>query len=93
MKKFIKTITSVAIFCTTVAIIAAFNYGAAPKKVNVCHTPPGNPENCHEITISIEALPAHLEHGDDMVCHHPEELPVYESLSREYPATGVIVAF
>ena len=86
MKKFIKAFTAFAIFSATVAITVAFGGAAAPKKVNVCHTPPGNPENCHEINIGIEALPAHLAHGDAMVCHHPEELPVYQQLSREYPS-------
>jgi Tol biopolymer transport system component len=34
------------------------------EKVTICHIPPGNPENAHEITISVNALPAHLAHGD-----------------------------
>lgn len=34
------------------------------KKVTICHIPPGNPDNAHSITISINALPAHLAHGD-----------------------------
>lgn len=34
------------------------------KKVQVCHLPPGNPANFHTITISANALPAHLAHGD-----------------------------
>ncbi len=33
-------------------------------KVTICHIPPGNPANAHSITISINALPAHLAHGD-----------------------------
>ena len=33
--------------------------------VTICHIPPGNPENAHEITVSIFALPAHLVHGDN----------------------------
>jgi hypothetical protein len=32
--------------------------------VDVCHIPPGNPDNAHTITISENALGAHLEHGD-----------------------------
>lgn len=32
--------------------------------VTICHIPPGNPSNAHTITISINALPAHLAHGD-----------------------------
>jgi len=34
------------------------------KKVNVCHIPPGNSDNAHTITISINALRAHFAHGD-----------------------------
>jgi hypothetical protein len=36
----------------------------AGAKVDVCHVPPGNPENFHTITISENALNAHLGHGD-----------------------------
>lgn len=32
--------------------------------VTICHIPPGNPGNAHTITISVNALPAHLAHGD-----------------------------
>jgi hypothetical protein len=45
--------------------IAAFAY--APdngEKITVCHIPPGDPENMHEIDISVNALDAHLAHGD-----------------------------
>lgn len=33
-------------------------------KVLICHIPPGNPENRHTICVSINAVPAHLAHGD-----------------------------
>ncbi len=33
-------------------------------RVMICHIPPGNPDNAHTITVSINALPAHLAHGD-----------------------------
>jgi hypothetical protein len=32
--------------------------------VTICHFPPGNPANVQTITISVNALPAHLAHGD-----------------------------
>lgn len=32
--------------------------------VTICHIPPGNPANSHTITVSVNALPAHLAHGD-----------------------------
>lgn len=37
---------------------------AQEAKVDVCHIPPGNPENVHTITISENALEVHLDHGD-----------------------------
>ena len=46
---------------------AAFHVTAATAQgamVDVCHIPPGNPDNAHTITISENALDAHLEHGD-----------------------------
>ena len=33
-------------------------------QVTICHMPPGRPSNGRTITISINALPAHLAHGD-----------------------------
>lgn len=33
------------------------------KKIMVCHVPPGNPGNAHEICISSNAVPAHLAGG------------------------------
>lgn len=37
---------------------------AEEAKVDVCHIPPGNPDNAHTITISENAVSAHLDHGD-----------------------------
>jgi len=34
------------------------------EKVLICHIPPGNPENAHTISVSVNAVPAHLAHGD-----------------------------
>ena len=36
------------------------------EKVTICHIPPGNPENAHEITVGAPAVPAHLAHGDNV---------------------------
>ena len=46
------------------ALGAAAAQAAGPQQVKVCHLPPGNPSNFHTITISADALPAHLAHGD-----------------------------
>jgi hypothetical protein len=35
-----------------------------PNKITICHRPPGNSENEHEITISERVWPAHKKHGD-----------------------------
>lgn len=39
-------------------------YSDNGNKVTICHIPPGNPDNAHPITISVNALDAHLAHGD-----------------------------
>ncbi len=38
--------------------------GQARPKVEICHIPPGDPEDFHTITISENASAAHLAHGD-----------------------------
>jgi LPXTG-motif cell wall-anchored protein len=61
------------------AAAALLSLGAAPAaagskddKVVVCHVPPGNPNNAHNIVISVNALPAHLAHGDtEGPCTYP----------------------
>jgi hypothetical protein len=32
--------------------------------VRICHVPPGNPGNAHNITVGASAIDAHLRHGD-----------------------------
>jgi hypothetical protein len=46
-----------------------------PPKVLVCHIPPGNPGNAHNICIAEPAVQAHLDnHGDHLgVCEPGEE--------------------
>ncbi|MCH8879670.1 MAG: FG-GAP repeat protein [Planctomycetes bacterium] len=34
------------------------------SSVTICHFPPGNPENARTITVGVDAVPAHLAHGD-----------------------------
>ncbi len=53
----------VTLFVAVLAIV----FGAASAqaaKVEVCHIPPGNPENWHTISVSTNAEQAHLKHGD-----------------------------
>ena len=62
----------------TVATLALSQTAAADDKVTICHIPPGNPDNRHLITVSADAVPAHLAHGDnfgdpqDDFCFVPE---------------------
>ena len=37
----------------------------ADGEVTICHVPPGNPAKAHTITVSVNAVPAHLRHGDE----------------------------
>ena len=54
-----------ALSCTLLlAAVLVFGAPAWAANVKVCHVPPGNPSNFHTITISDNALQAHLGHGD-----------------------------
>jgi len=46
------------------ATLGARKAWAANDQVTICHVPPGNPSNVHAITVSSNAIPAHLRHGD-----------------------------
>lgn len=84
------------------AIVLASPASAAPApKVQVCHIPPGNPDNFHTITISENALEAHLAHGDmegscndmcDILCSDNDRCTVdYEGKCEEtgcFPLEG-----
>jgi hypothetical protein len=53
---------------------------AEGAKADVCHIPPGNPDNAHTITISENALSAHLDHGDLVgACDTEQTVEVRES--------------
>jgi hypothetical protein len=55
----------VAILIVALAMIGAtVSIADSPGKVDVCHIPPGNPANAHTINVSVNAVPAHLAHGD-----------------------------
>ncbi|MBT8275802.1 MAG: hypothetical protein KJO39_06655 [Bacteroidia bacterium] len=59
-----KVILILSILCIGLISIAGIRSSEEGPKITICHIPPGNPENAHSITISINALPAHLAHGD-----------------------------
>ncbi len=49
-----------------------------PAKVTICHIPPGNPANAHTITISANALAAHMAHGDTTgICTPKKKIRVF----------------
>ena len=57
----------VAILIAVLAMLgAAASIADSPGKVDVCHIPPGNPANAHTINVSVNAVPAHLAHGDTL---------------------------
>jgi hypothetical protein len=49
-----------------VVLGAAAVFADSDGKVDICHIPPGNPENAHIINVSVHAVPAHLAHGDTL---------------------------
>lgn len=53
-------------FVCIVAVLAISSvaFAASQGKVDICHIPPGNPGNAHTINVSVNAIPAHLAHGD-----------------------------
>jgi len=68
---------------------ASQDEGVKLDKVDVCHVPPGNPENAHVISISEKAWEAHdAHHEEDSLINEenlnpgepcePEDLPVCE---------------
>ena len=74
----------IALVILMTGLFLGFRTNANPSKITVCHKPPGNVANCHEISVSMNALQAHLDHGDDLVCHEEMELAVYSSIYRIY---------
>ena len=59
--------TSFSILAAAAVVLgAASSFAASPGKVDICHIPPGNPDNAHVINVSVRAIPAHLAHGDTL---------------------------
>ena len=68
--------------CIAVAVFYGTDAVAQGANVDVCHIPPGNPENAHTITISENAVNAHLDHGDQLgACE--SEPPVEPEVSED----------
>lgn len=84
MKNFTKTRAIIASLVVLTVIFFGFKADAPSDKISICHVPPGNPGNCHEITVSRNALKAHLDHGDRLVCHNEVEEKEYQAIADEY---------
>ena len=64
----------IASLAIALIVLSSFNNN---NKITICHVPPGNPGNCHEITISMSALQAHLNHGDKLYCEREADYNKY----------------
>ena len=63
-KRFARPISLAAFALFGATILLATHAQAAPK-VQICHFPPGNPDNWHTIEVSENAVAKHIEkHGD-----------------------------
>jgi hypothetical protein len=78
--------TTLFAYCC-IGIVGLYLPGAIAQeaKVEVCHIPPGNPENIHTISINEDALDTHLEHGDHVGACEPTQL--LSGSSRTNPST------
>ena len=57
---------SLAVTGSALLIVLTLSSGPtqAGNKVEICHIPPGNPENFQILNVSQKAVQAHLAHGD-----------------------------
>jgi hypothetical protein len=63
----VKKKLALAILVAVLATLGAVaSFADSPGKVDICHIPPGNPANAHTINVSVNAIPAHLAHGDSI---------------------------
>lgn len=91
------TFTLVSIIAT-LAIILNHNHISAQgngnsnnDKIEICHYPPGNPYNPQRITISRDALEAHLAHGDNVgYCNHIEKIEFFKFGANPNPFNEVL---
>jgi len=58
------SLLALAVFIVVGALAFSSPVWAGKNKVEVCHIPADDPDNMHTITISENALDAHLAHGD-----------------------------
>ena len=93
--------------CTGVAALLLWPLVMHAQKVEICHTPPTDPDNVHTIEVERNGLREHLDHGDYLgPCKEDEESyfsvkvapnPYYERTNINYslyePATIQMVIY
>ena len=58
-----------------------------PKKVLICHIPPGNPANAHDICVSTHAVEPHqTHHGDTVGACNPQPPPPSDDAGTPPPS-------
>jgi hypothetical protein len=99
MRKFLR--------CAGLALLMSWSVAMQAQKVEVCHTPPSDPDNVHTIEVERNGLRDHLGHGDYLgPCKEDEENyfsinvapnPYYERTNINYslyePATIQMVVY
>ena len=62
----------------------------SPKKVLICHIPPGNPDNAHTICVSEHAVDPHQTHHGDTIgaCAGGSDDPPSDDPPTGDPPTG-----
>mgnify|MGYP001560515788 FL=1 len=83
------TLIRITMAVALVAASGAFSsFTNSPNnKITICHIPPGNPGNCHEITISMNGLDAHLGHGDTFYCSNETQYNEVVKIISDYVST------
>ena len=72
MKNTLSRIVMTTALVVVSALFSSFT-NTANDKITICHIPPGNVDNCHEITISMNALQTHLNHHDTFYCSNEDQ--------------------
>ncbi len=59
-------LTALAVLLLPFAMVRPVSAEAAGPKVTICHVLPGNPGKARTTTVAVNALRAHLAHGDTL---------------------------
>jgi len=65
----------------TTALTSCMPVSETDSKVEICHIPPGNPENAHTIRVGVPAMVAHLAHGDSIGACAPQDESSVQNLN------------